>query len=195
MRQLLLSLMIAGFCSAQEQELLSVRRVFIEQLNGGDSAYQIRDLIMTAIQNSKLFVLTENKDRADAIMRGSADDTVFDDTFSSSEGLTARASGGSISASTAKSNTGSKSDTALRNNSARGPDVSFGQNESTHIKERKHEAIATVRLVNKDGDVIWSTTQESLGAKFRGASADVAEKITRQLTADIEKARKSAALK
>lgn len=195
MRQLLLSLMIAGFCSAQEQELLSVRRVFIEQLNGGDSAYQIRDLIMTAIQNSKLFVLTENKDRADAIMRGSADDTVFDDTFSSSEGLTARASGGSISASTAKSNTGSKSDTALRNNSARGPDVSFGQNESTHIKERKHEAIATVRLVNKDGDVIWSTTQESLGAKFRGASADVAEKITRQLVADIEKARKSAALK
>lgn len=195
MRQLLLGFMIAGFCSAQEQELLSVRRVFIEQLNGGDSAYQIRDLIMTAIQNSKLFVLTENKNRADAIMRGSADDTVFDDTFSSSEGLTARASGGSISASTAKSNTGSKSDTALRNNSARGPDVSFGQNESTHIKERKHEAIATVRLVNKDGDVIWSTTQESLGAKFRGASADVAEKITRQLTADIEKARKSAALK
>ena len=32
-----------------------------------------------------------------------------------------------------------------------------------------------VIAVNKDGDVIWSTTQESLGAKFRGASADVGE--------------------
>jgi hypothetical protein len=47
-----------------------------------------------------------------------------------------------------------------------------------------------VRLVNKDGDVIWSTTQESLGAKFRGASADVADKITAKLKEDFEKARK-----
>jgi hypothetical protein len=40
--------------------------------------------------------------------------------------------------------------------------------------------------------VIWSTTQESLGAKFRGASADVADKITRQLQADYARARKVA---
>lgn len=184
MRRLWLVLVLvsaSGF--AQEQELLAVRRVFVEQLNGGDSAYQIRDLIISAIQNSKLFVLTENKDRADAIMRGSAGDTVFDDTFQSSEGITARASVGTMAASTSKSN------------SSRVPGVSVGQNESTRISERKHEAIATVRLINKDGDVIWSTTQESPGAKFRGASADVAERITRQLAADIEKARKSAALK
>jgi hypothetical protein len=44
--------------------------------------------------------------------------------------------------------------------------------------------------VDKDGDVIWSTIQESKGAKFRGASADVADKITRQLVADYERARK-----
>ena len=44
--------------------------------------------------------------------------------------------------------------------------------------------------MNKDGDVIWSTTQESLGAKFRGASADVAEKITTKLKEDFERARK-----
>jgi hypothetical protein len=47
-----------------------------------------------------------------------------------------------------------------------------------------------VRLVNKEGDVIWSTTQESLGAKFRGASADVADKITARLKEDFERARK-----
>lgn len=184
MRRLLFVLvLISAPGIAQEQELLAVRRVYVEQLNGGDSAYQIRDLIISAIQNSKLFVLTENKDRADAMMRGSAGDTVFDDTFQSSEGITARASVGTIAAS---NSTG---------NSSRVPGVSVGQHESTRIRERKHEAIATVRLINKDGDVIWSTTQESPGAKFRGASADVAEKITRQLAADIEKARKSAALK
>jgi len=45
------------------------------------------------------------------------------------------------------------------------------------------------RLVNREGDVIWSTTQESLGAKFRGASADVADKITKQLVEDFRRAR------
>jgi hypothetical protein len=29
-----------------------------------------------------------------------------------------------------------------------------GDKESSDIRERKHEALATVRLVNKDGDVI-----------------------------------------
>jgi hypothetical protein len=72
-----------------------------------------------------------------------------------------------------------------------GVGVTVGEHESTHIAERKHEAVASVRLVNKDGDVIWSTTQESLGAKFRGASADVAYKVTKQLLADIEKVKTS----
>ncbi|HOL69926.1 MAG TPA: hypothetical protein PKW45_00665, partial [Bryobacteraceae bacterium] len=49
--------------------------------------------------------------------------------------------------------------------------------------------------VLKEGDVIWSTTQESLGGKFRGASADVADKITRQLRADYERAKKLAGVK
>ena len=46
-----------------------------------------------------------------------------------------------------------------------------------------------MRLVNRDGDVIWSTIQESQGAKFRSAAADVAERIGRQLAADYAKAR------
>ena len=50
--------------------------------------------------------------------------------------------------------------------------------------------MAAVRLVNKEGDVIWATTQESLGAKFRGASTDVAEKITSKLKEDFARARK-----
>jgi len=73
---------------------------------------------------------------------------------------------------------------------ARSLSAGVGESESTNIHERKHEAMATVRLVNKDGDVMWSTTQESNGAKFRGASADVADKITKQLTADVERLRR-----
>jgi hypothetical protein len=65
-----------------------------------------------------------------------------------------------------------------------------GESESSRTAERRHEANAAVRLVTKDGDVIWSTTQESMGSKFRGASSDVADKITKRLTDDYERAKK-----
>jgi len=45
--------------------------------------------------------------------------------------------------------------------------------------------------VNTEGDVIWSATEESFGGKFKGASADVAEKIVRKLLGDYERLRKS----
>ena len=38
-----------------------------------------------------------------------------------------------------------------------------------------------MRLVSPDGDVIWTSTQESKGAKYKGASADVADKCVKQL--------------
>ncbi len=40
--------------------------------------------------------------------------------------------------------------------------------------------------------MIWSTTQESLGAKYHGASADVADKIAAKLKEDFERAKKIA---
>jgi len=37
--------------------------------------------------------------------------------------------------------------------------------------------------------VIWSATAESLGGKFRGASADVADKIAKRLVTDYKAAK------
>jgi hypothetical protein len=175
-------------------QLVTVRRVYVDRLTGGETAAQMRDLIITSFQNSKLFVLTENQERADAILRGAAEDLIYTDSFSSSEGVNAHAgnAGSSeVGSSTRFNGAGSGSD---RRNS-RSLNLGVGENESSNIRERKHEALATVRLVNKDGDVIWSTTQESNGAKFRGASADVADKITKQLVTDYERLRKPAAAK
>lgn len=161
---------------ASTDPLLSVRRIYVDDLNG-TSAPQIRDMLINALQSSKLFVITENKERADAFLRGSAEDLIFTDTFQSSEGIQARGSIGSSGRTTA--------------GRIPGVAVSVGEQESTRIAERKHEATAAVRLVSKDGEVIWATTQESMGAKFRGAGADVADKIVKQLLTDIEKARRT----
>lgn len=156
-------------------ELLKIRRLYVERLSGGDTAVQIRDMLIGALQGARLFVVTENLEKADTVLKGSAEDLVFTDTFQSSEGIQARTQIGS---------------TRSSGTTRGGASFSVGEQESTRIAERKHEATAAVRLVNKEGDVIWSTTQESLGAKFRGASADVAGKVTRQLVEDFARARR-----
>ncbi len=167
------------------RQLLTIRRVYVDRLTGGETAGQMRDMIIGTLQNARLFVITENQERADAILRGSAEDLVFTDQHSSSDGINARANLGVSRSSGYSGRYSSGHDTG--SNSA---GVGFGENESMHSSERRHEAVAAVRLVNKDGDVIWSTTEESLGGKFRGASADVADKITSKLSDDYERARK-----
>jgi hypothetical protein len=168
-----------------EASLLAVHRVYVDRLTGGATAAQLRDLIISALQGTKLFVLTENEQRADAVLRGAAEDLLFTDKFSSSEGLSARGN----SSDSSNSSSGSS---IFHSGSGRSLSMGAGisENDAVHIEERKHEAMAAVRLVNRDGDVLWSTTQESLGGKFKGAGADVADKIARQLAADIERTRR-----
>ncbi|MEN6536969.1 MAG: hypothetical protein ABFD60_17025 [Bryobacteraceae bacterium] len=159
--------------------ILDVRRIFVDQLGGGETARQIRDMVISSLQATGLFVITENEARADAFLRGSAEDLVFTDTLYSSEGLNARVS----------SRMGTDPDTSESDRRSRSHGVSIGENEALRVAERKHEAVAAVRLVGKDGDVLWSTTQESKGGKFRGASAEVADRIARQLLRDYGRAK------
>ncbi len=141
----------------------------------------MRDMIITALQNSKLFQITDNMERADATLRGSADDKIFTEEHTSSDSIGIHATSGSGSSSTSTYGTGG----STRKNAGAG----VTDSESSHSNERRHEASASIRLVDSNGDVIWSTTQESAGGKFRGAMADVADKIARQLLDDTRKAR------
>ena len=179
----MLAALLAAALSAQAPDempgqLLGITRVYVDRMTGGETAAQMRDLLIASLQNSKLFVLTENADRADAFLRGTAEDLIYTDAFSSTEGGSER---GSVGASSGSG----------RTRVGRALSAGASDRESVSVRERKHEALAAVRLVNKAGDVMWSTTQESSGAKFRGASADVADKITRQLAADYDKLRQS----
>jgi hypothetical protein len=72
------------------RQLLDIRRVYVDRLTGGETAAQMRDMLVSSLQGSKLFVITENQERADAILRGAAEDLVFTEVHSSSEGINAR---------------------------------------------------------------------------------------------------------
>jgi len=162
------------------RQLRTLRRVYVDRLTGGETAAQMRDILVTSLDGAKLFILTENPDRADATLRGAAEDLVFTEVHTSSDSLNAH------------TNFGSGRTTRSAGGAYGG--IGIGENESEHSAERRHEAIAAVRLVNKDGDVIWSTTQESQGGKFRRASTDVADMITKKLIEDYERAKKLAPL-
>ena len=162
------------------RQLLSLRRVYVDRLGGGgETAGQLRDMVIAALQRSRLFIVTEDESRADAFLRGSAEDLVYTDVRASREGINARA-GGRV---TNRDRSDSDSFTGT---------FGVGESEDHYQRERKHEAAASVRLVARDGDVLWSTTQESNGAKYKGSSADVAEKIMRELASAFARAKKLA---
>jgi len=158
------------------KQLLTIRRVYVDRLTGGETAAQMRELLVSSLDGAKIFVITENQERADAILRGGAEDLIFTETHASTEGINARANAGS--------------GRSTRSSGGFNAGVGIGEHESSRSEERKHESVAAVRLVNKEGDVIWSTTQESQGGKFRRASTDVADRITKKLVEDFERARK-----
>ena len=164
-------------------ELAKVRRIYVDILTGGESALQIRDLLMSRIQATKLFIVTENEEKADAVLKGAGSDKAFTDVFQSSDNI-------NVHSQFSLPNIHNNETSASRRYSDRiSTSIGGGESENQKIEERKHEAIATVRLVNKDGDVIWSATEESLGAKFMGASVDVVDRITKKLAADYRMAK------
>ena len=165
--------------------LANVKRIFVDQLGGGKTSDQFRDMLIAALQSSGLFVLTENPEHADATLKGSGDDLIYTEEHNSDDSIGVHANSGSGSSSRAL-NSGVSSNQTMG--------IGVTDNESSKSQERHHEATGSVRLVDKNGDIVWSTTQESNGGKFRSAMADVADKIVRQLNAETRKIREQAEL-
>src|SRR5579871_4757261 len=114
MRPLLLLVGWMGIAAALEPmpvppNLANVRRIYIDKLSGGAGAEQMRDMIIAALMKSKLFLLTENSDRADAFLRGTADDQVYEEDHSSSDSIGIHATSGGGSSSTSMYGAGSSS--------------------------------------------------------------------------------------
>lgn len=136
------------------RKLLKVRRIYVETFGDDAVSKQLQATMINALDATKRFIITENKDKADAVLKGNTVEETHQEIHSSSESTHVKSA--SIS-------------------------------DQSHSTETINEARLAVRLVASDGDVIWSTTQESKGAKYKGASADVADKVVKQLLRDLEK--------
>ncbi|HEV8383978.1 MAG TPA: hypothetical protein VGQ11_03835 [Candidatus Acidoferrales bacterium] len=54
----------------------------------------------------------------------------------------------------------------------------------------KQQAAVTIRLVDKDGEILWAASLESVGGKTKGAIGDAAERAVRKFLRDLERAEK-----
>jgi len=155
-------------------KLLTIRRIYVDSFGDDAISKQMQAMVITSLSGSKRFIITENKDRADAILRG----TGLEKTSQELHAYDDATSAGHISGA------GNRDFAAIGGAAA-------AIKDSSANTETIDRARLAVRLVDRDGDVVWSTTQESQGAKYKGASADVSEKIVKQLLHDLEREEKA----
>lgn len=167
-------------------KLLKVRRIFVESFGDDNTSKQLQAMVINSLSESKRFIVTENKEKADAVLKGSALEKTSQELHAIGEGTAAAVAAGTHSGSISGSvsnGTGSISGSQHGGFGAKAMAIEDSQASTETI----NDARIAVRLVDSDGDVIWTTTQESKGAKYKGATADVADKIVKQLLRDLEK--------
>src|SRR5579863_1509490 len=166
--------------------LLKVKRIYVDSFGDDIISKELQSMIVSSLVATKRFKVTESREHADAILKGVALEKTSQELHaygeSTSVGAASGGSHGEINGSVVNGN-GTVSGSSGGGFVAR----HMGTSDSSVNTETINEARVAVRLVNPDGDVFWTSTQESKGAKYKGASADVADKCVKQLLRDVEK--------
>jgi curli biogenesis system outer membrane secretion channel CsgG len=162
--------------------LLKVKRIYVDSFGEDIISKEIQSMVVSSLVATKRFKVTENRERADAILKGVALEKTSQELHAYGEATAVGGASGGHSSSISGSGgtfSGSSSGGFAAHNEA--------MNDSSVNTETVNEARVAIRLVNPDGDVIWTSTQESKGAKYKGSSADAADKCVKQLLRDVEK--------
>ncbi len=161
--------------SGIDPRILQAKRICVHNFGEDPLGIQVQEMVIAKLFESKRFSLTENCERADVVLKGSITERSESKFRSESEGVGFGASG-------------SASDRV----SSASASASGNVHESLSSSEIKQQAVVTLRVVDKEGDILWATSQESAGGKTKGAIGFAAERAVRRLLRDIEKAEKQA---
>jgi curli biogenesis system outer membrane secretion channel CsgG len=154
----------ASGADTQGGGLLKIGRIYVDSFGDDAVSKEMQSMIVSALVATNKFKVTENRDRADAVLKGVAIEKTSQELHAYSEGTAVGGRNGAAAIKDSSANT-----------------------------ETIQEAKIAVRLVDPNGDVIWTSTQESKGAKYKGSSADAADKCVKQLLRDIERLKNNSA--
>lgn len=157
--------------------LSTIKRIYIDSFGDDPISKQVQGMLAASLAESKRFIVTENKDKAHAILKGTGLEKTTQEVHAYSDSTAAGGGGGGFSRA---------GDSASGGFAGRAAAIS----DSSTNTETINDARVAVRLVDRDGDVIWATIQESKGGKYKGASFDVADKIVKELLRAVEKSEK-----
>jgi hypothetical protein len=167
--------------------LLEVKRICVARLNGEERfAAQVQDMLISSLFTTKHFAVTDNCERADAVFKGTAAENKERLSRLEDEGI---GFGKSVGAASGSWN---RSGGSVSGGSA---GVAGLAGETLASASEKTNATVALRLVTKDGDVLWATTEESTGNRIKGPAADLADRAVRSLMRELEKASTPAAPK
>ncbi len=187
-------LFASGAASAQEQpkvappadpaanpRLLQVKRVCVQNFGDDALGVQAREMVIAKLFESKRFSLTENCAKADFVLKGAVTERNDRAFRQESEGVGFGASVSAADSTGAGAGRTGTSATASARGDAR---------ETLASAENKQHAAVTMRLVDKDGEILWAASIESAGGKTKGAIGDAAERAVRKFLRDLERAEK-----
>src|SRR5579863_5231852 len=141
--------------------LLKVKRIYVDNFGDDIISKELQSMIVSSLAATKRFKVTENRDKADAILKGVALEKTSQEVHAYGEATSVGAASGGGHSEISGSG-GTVSGTSSGGFIAR----HMGTSDSSMNTETVNEARVAVRLVNPEGDVIWTNTQESKGAKY-----------------------------
>ena len=158
---------------AADPRLLQIKYICVDRFGNDPLGVQAQEMVIARLFEAKRFRLTENCEKADFVLKGSITERSDRAYRRESEGIgfgtSASASSGGTSAS------GS---------------ISGNAQETLASSEVKVQAAVTLRVVDREGEILWAASLESTGGKTKGAINDAAERAVRRLLRDIERAEK-----
>jgi curli biogenesis system outer membrane secretion channel CsgG len=166
--------------SSDSERLRAIKRICVVKLAGDERiAGQVQDMLVSSLFASKRFTVTENCERADAILKGTTAESKERLSRYEDEGIGFGKRVGGVSGSWDRSG-GSVSGGSAG--------VAGAASETLASSTEKTNAALALRLVTKDGDIIWATVEESTGNRIKGPAADLADRAVKHLIREIEKA-------
>lgn len=168
-------------------KLLNAKRIYIDIFGEDEVNRTLQAMVIDALRKTKRFIVTENREKADLILRGSALEKTSQEAHALGSSTVVGEAAGSHHASI------SGSGGSFAGSSGGGfITKTLGIGDSQSSVETVNDARLAVRLVSPDGDVVWSATEESKGAKYKGATADVADLVVKALLSDLDRLRTTA---
>jgi len=182
------TLLVAPLCSwAQEDAegvpdttrgLLAIKRLCVEKFAGEEpQAEQAREMAIASLFATKRFALTENCEKADAVLKGAVAEAKEQRVRAEGEGMEFGTAAGAASVS------GSSGSAAV--GAARG-----ASSETLVSSETLTQASVTLRIVDKDGDILWAHTEENKGAKTKTPIGFSLGRAVKALLREIERGEK-----